>query len=52
MKVIERILWFFLGAIVAVGFLYSCMVVPTTIAKYKERKLKKEAITEEVAPEF
>ena len=40
MKVIEKFLWFFLGAVTAVAFLYSCMVVPSIINKYKERKEK------------
>jgi len=43
MKVIEKFLWFFLGAVTAVAFLYSCMVVPSIINKHKERKEEKEA---------
>lgn len=48
MKVIEKFLWFFLGAVTAVAFLYSCMVVPSIVEKHKERKEKKaEAAAEE-----
>lgn len=53
MKVVEKILWFFIGAATAVAFLYSCMVVPSIVEKYKFKKAAKaEASAAEEAAEI